>query len=136
MESATIFAESSSFHRDAHPSMDRPALSGALPGAWDSYPPRGLAKNARVSFMEEMVCEFSVIMFESAHDENFTNPSALFPFFFISPRGEKNLLRRRRHLPNFAVSISRLAFSSLTHDLTSCWSFRYGPHVSFWKWCR
>lgn len=58
-----------------------------------------------------------------------------FLFFHLPARGEK-LLRRWRHLPNFAVSISRLSFSSLTHDLTSCWSFRYGPHVSFWKWCR
>ena len=70
--------------------MDRPARSGALPGAWDSYPPRGLAKNARVSFMEEMVCEFFVIMSESAYDKNFTNPSAPISLFFHLPaRGEK-----------------------------------------------
>ena len=71
--------------------MDRPARSGALPGAWDSYPPRGLAKNARVSFMEEMVCEFFVIMFESAYDKNFTNPSTPISLFFYLPaRGEKS----------------------------------------------
>ena len=51
----------------------------------------GPGENARVSFMEEMVCELFVIMFESAYDRNFTNPSTPISLFFHLPaRGEKS----------------------------------------------
>ena len=107
------------------PSMDRPARSGAQPGAWEWRPPRGLAKNARVSVMVGGVeVEFHCcILFESVCDKNFTNQSAHFSFFpfplwgkFLSDGLTTCAFRsdRRRRHPS----------SPFAHGLTRCWRCR------------
>ena len=66
--------------------------SGAPPGAWEWRPPRGLAKNARVSVMVWEGLRFSFCCkFESVYDKNFTNQSApILSLSFSPPRGGYN----------------------------------------------
>ena len=74
-------------------------MSGAQPGAWERRPPRGLAKNARVSVMVWEGLRFSFCgKFESVYDKNFTNQSAPILSLSLSPPRGGYILRRLHHL--------------------------------------
>ena len=104
---APPFAEDRLHHHILIPSMDRPAQSGAQPGAWEWRPPRGLAKNARVSVMVWEGLKFSFCCkFESVYDKNFTNQSApILSLSFSPPRGGYNSQTTAPPAPFDAVAV-------------------------------
>ena len=59
MESATITLSRRQFHRDAHPIDGQAGTVGGATRGVGFLSALGPGENARVSFMEEMVCEFS-----------------------------------------------------------------------------